>query len=137
MPAATSTHINSEFVRAWIEASLQSSHDGRRNARRVPVHAHDTAERLKPAWITETRKERRCSVLAQDVFSNSRAEQSHPVREPGRHSTTVQRQIGCSGALHNVILPLKCSQSHPRRADPVICNSLSKLYLLPDRFCVK
>src|SRR6185437_8456329 len=53
MPAAPAADMDAEFARQGLEASLERADDARGDARGMPVHAHDGAERLKPERMGE------------------------------------------------------------------------------------
>ncbi len=51
--AAAAADMDSEFARQGLEAALQRADHARGDARGVPVHAHDRAERLEPERVRE------------------------------------------------------------------------------------
>src|SRR6266581_608799 len=55
--SAAAADIDAEFPGSWPEPALQGAHNGGGDARRMPVHSHDRAERLEPERIAEARKE--------------------------------------------------------------------------------
>ena len=57
MLAAPAADMDSEFAGERREAPFQRAYDARRNARRMPVHAHDGAERLEPERMGEPSQE--------------------------------------------------------------------------------
>ena len=98
--AAAAAKIDAELLRTRIHASLQRAHNGSGDSRRVPVHAHDAAERLKPERIAKPREKFADAVVSDNVFGDGRPELFHPLGEPGRHAPAVQRQISESRASH-------------------------------------
>src|ERR1700722_15333210 len=66
----------------------------------MPVHAHHTAECLKPKWVTETSKELRRTIRQQDAFGDSGPKFRHAAGEPGRHASAVERKISRAGPFH-------------------------------------
>src|SRR2546426_12538450 len=71
----------------------------------MPVHSHHCAERLKPEWIAQPRKELGPSISNDDRLGDCRSHLRHPVRQPMRDTPAVQRKIGDSGTLHFAIVP--------------------------------
>ena len=108
--AAPAADVDAELVRPRVQAALQRAHHRRRDARRVPVHAHHAAERLEPERIAQPRQQRRPAVVDAATLS-AIAVPSASIRagQPRRHAAAVQRQIGDAGALHPIILP-DCSR---------------------------
>src|SRR6185437_16516010 len=56
VPASPTTNVNSKFVCRRIETTLKRAHHRRGDSRGVPIHAHHTAEGLKPEGIAQARK---------------------------------------------------------------------------------
>src|SRR5205085_1830600 len=73
---------------------------GSRDSRRMPIHPHHGAQRLKPEWVAEARQEFRPAVSMNDGFDNTGAQLRHAVGEPLRHASAMQWEIGDSGTLH-------------------------------------
>ena len=59
---------------ARFDPALQRAHDGCRDARRVPVHAHHRAQRLEPKGIAQSRQESRGTVIINDRLGDRSAE---------------------------------------------------------------
>src|SRR3989442_8325579 len=54
--AAAAADKNAEFVRPRSETALERAHHGSSDSRRMPIHPHHRAERLKPEWIAQARE---------------------------------------------------------------------------------
>ena len=108
--AAAAADVDAELVRARIESALQRAQHGRRDAGRVPVHAHHAAERLEPERIAQPAEERRMAVVMDDALGDRRAERRHARRQPLRHASAMQRKIGDAGTLH-ILLSLTGSSN--------------------------
>src|SRR5437867_953856 len=59
----------------------------------MPVHSHHCAERLKPEWIAQPRKELGPSISNDDRLGDSRSHLRHPVRQPMRDTRAVESEI--------------------------------------------
>ena len=94
--AAAAADMNSEFARQRLKSSLQRADHARGDARGVPVHAHDRAERLEPERMGEATQQLVAAISVDDRLADDGAEPAHAVREPQRHPPAVQRQIGAS-----------------------------------------
>src|ERR1700723_3358827 len=70
----------------------------------MPVHAHHTAECLKPKWVTETSKQLRHTIRQQDAFGDSGPKFRHAAGKPGRHASAVQRKISRAGPFHACLI---------------------------------
>src|SRR5437868_15145425 len=55
---AAPANVDTEFVRAQGETALERAHHGRGDARRVPIHPHHRAQRLKPKRIAQAGEKR-------------------------------------------------------------------------------
>src|SRR5439155_26962628 len=71
----------------------------------MPVHSHHCAERLKPEWIDQPRKELGTSISDDDRLDDCRSHLRDPARQPMRDTPAVQRKTGNSGTLHFAIVP--------------------------------
>ena len=109
LPSAAAAHEESELVRARIEPALERAHHRRGDAGGVPVHPHHRTERLEPEGIAEAGEERTAPVVVDDGLHDAGAEPLHAARQPGRHASAVERQIGNARALHAFIL---AAQAH-------------------------
>ena len=100
VPPAAAADVQTEFVGPRIEAALERPQHRRRDARRVPVHPHDAAQRLEPERIAQPGQQLGRAVVKQTLSDDRRAERGHPLREPRRHAPAMQRQIGDARAFH-------------------------------------
>ena len=64
--AAAAADMDSEFARQRLEAALQRADHARGDARGVPVHAHDRAERLKPERVSKAAQQLVAAVMVDD-----------------------------------------------------------------------
>ena len=94
--AAPAADMDSEFARQRLEAALERADHARGDARGMPVHPHDSAERLEPERMSEATQELVAAVMVDDRLRDDGAEPGHAVREPQRHPPAVQRQIRAS-----------------------------------------
>src|SRR5579883_766385 len=104
MTSTSSTNVDSEFLRTRIQATLQGTQDGSRDSRRVPVHAHDAPERLKPEGITESREQFRTAIFTHHHLGDCCAQLGHALGKPGRDAPSMQGEIGGAGTTHAPIL---------------------------------
>ena len=74
MLAATAADMNAEFIRQRLEPTLQGADDARRDARGVPVHAHDRAKRLEPEWMRKAAQQLVATVVMNDRLADDDAE---------------------------------------------------------------
>src|SRR3984957_16801919 len=72
--AAAATDMDSEFAREGLKASLQRADDARGDARGMPVHAHDRAERLEPERMSEATQQLVAAISVDDCLSNDGTE---------------------------------------------------------------
>jgi hypothetical protein len=55
--ASAAAHVDAEFVGNRPQPALEGANDAGGDAGRVPVHAHDGAERLEPERMSEPLQE--------------------------------------------------------------------------------
>src|SRR5437660_3607781 len=96
MRAAPAADVNAEFLLQRRQPALESADDTRRDARRVPVHAHHGAEGLEPEGAGETSKQFVPAIVMDDGLRYDRTQPGHPVRQPFGDMSAVQRPIGAS-----------------------------------------
>jgi hypothetical protein len=94
--AASAADMNAEFAGQRLESSLQRPDHARGDARGMPVHAHDRAERLEPERMGEATQQLVAAISVDDRLADYGAEAAHAAREPQGHPPAVQRQIGAS-----------------------------------------
>ena len=99
--AAAAADMDAEFARQRLEPALQRADHARGDARGVPVHAHDGAERLEPERMGEAAQQLVAAVVVHDRLADDGAEPRHAARKPQGHPPAMQRQIGasCSWAM--------------------------------------
>src|SRR5580704_2569156 len=100
MFTAPSANVDTELVRSRVEAAFQRAHHRRRDARRVPIHAHHRTESLEPEGITQTREQLGRAVMEKNALGDRGAEACHAVGQPAGDASTVERKIGVAGASH-------------------------------------
>jgi len=88
--------MDAELAGERGKAALQRADDAGRNPRRMPVHAHHRAERLKPERMGQPPQELVAAVVMDDRLGHHRPEVRHAVGEPPRHGAAMQRKIGAS-----------------------------------------
>ena len=102
MLAAATADAQTKFTVERRQAALERAEHTRGDARRMPVHSHHGAERLKPERMGETAQQFVPAVMVDDGLADDRAKPCHPVRQPFRHVPVMQRQIGTSGSSDHV-----------------------------------
>ena len=96
MPSASTANVQPEFRGTRIESPFERTDDGRSDPRRVPVHAHDRPESLKPIGIADPRKKRRMAIVKEDALDDRGTKLCHAIGEPGRYTTAMQWQVRIS-----------------------------------------
>ena len=71
LPRPPQTYMPNSPARG-IQSPLQRAQHRSGDAGRMPVHAHDRAERLKPVWIAQTGKQLRWAVVIENAFGDRR-----------------------------------------------------------------
>src|SRR5690606_13532337 len=102
MRALAAAHVNAELPLERREPSLERPHDARRNAGRMPIHAHDGAEGLKPERMCEATQHLVATVMKRDRLDDYASETCHASTEPLRNTSAVEREIGTSGSSRHV-----------------------------------
>jgi hypothetical protein len=82
MFAAPPADMDAELARQWREAALQRADHACGDPRRMPVHPHDRAERLKPERVSEAAQQLVAAVMMDDRLADHRAEAGHAVGQP-------------------------------------------------------
>jgi hypothetical protein len=88
--AAPAANMNSEFVSKRRQTALEGADDARRDPGGVPVHSHDSAERLKPEGIGQSSQQLISPIVMHDGLTHDRAKARHPVGQPFGHMPPVQ-----------------------------------------------
>src|SRR5260370_35540724 len=84
MLAAGTAHMDGEFIREGPQAALEGTDDAGGDAGRMPVHAHDGAERLEPKRMSQPLQEFVAAVVVDDRLSDDGPERRHAGRQPRR-----------------------------------------------------
>jgi hypothetical protein len=101
MASASAADMQAELAFERRQTALQRSDDAGRDAGGMPVHSHHRAERLKPEWMRQTAQQLIAPVVMDDRLDNDPSEAGHTRREPCRHMSAVQGQVGAtSRATH-------------------------------------
>ena len=116
MRAPAAADMEPELAGERLQPPLQRTQHARGDARGVPVHAHDGAERLEPERMGEPAQELVPAIVVHDRLRHDRTQPRHALPEPGRHPAMVKGQIGAAARRAKGI-PLE------RRAnDPLPCR---------------
>ena len=99
MRTLAATNMNSQFALERRESALECAEDTGRDAGRMPVHAHDGAERLKPERMCEPAQHFLATIMVHDRFDDDTTESCHSRRQPRRNMPAMQRKIGTAGAM--------------------------------------
>ena len=97
--AAASANVDPQLVRERGQAALQRADHARRNARRMPIHAHHGTERLEPEGMGEAPQQLVAAIMMDDGLADQRAQIGHPISKPLRDAAAVQRKVGRSGFI--------------------------------------
>src|SRR3954469_20790786 len=110
MLATATAHMDAEFVRQGPQPALEGADDAGGDAGRMPVHAHDGAERLKPERMRQPLQEFVAAVMMDDSLADNCAKQGHAFSQPRRNTPAVKRKIGaaCSSCHNCLIWFLRC-----------------------------
>ena len=134
MLAAAAADAQTKFTVERRQPALERTEHTRGDARRVPVHPHYGAERLKPEWMGETAQKFVAAVMVDNGLADDRAKPGHPVRQPFRHVPVMQWQIGTSGSSDHVgsggricILPVLSFRSSPPTAIISLANHILRV----------
>ena len=79
MAPASAADADAELARTRVEAALQRADHAGGDARGVPVHAHDRAERLKPEGIGKAAQKLVAAIMVDDRLGHDGAEPGHPL----------------------------------------------------------
>src|SRR5438067_7931359 len=94
MPPPATAHMDPQLAPERREPALQRADHARGDPRRVPVHSHNGPERLEPEGVSKTPQQLIAPVVMDNCLADHRAQAGHPVREPFRDMSAVQRKIG-------------------------------------------
>ncbi len=101
MRASAAADMEAELGGQRLKTALQGADDRCRDARRMPVHAHDGAEGLEPEGVCEPAQEFVAAIFDHDGFGDHRAELGHALAEPARHAAIVERQVRAASAARH------------------------------------
>ena len=128
MLAATAADMDSQLSLQRAEPALQRADDAGRDARRVPVHAHHRAERLKPERVRQPLQEFVAAVMLHDRLCDDGAKRGHARRQPRRHASAVEREVGAAGAsCHQVLASRELAQLYQLFASATVRNVMEYL----------
>src|SRR6476619_5716588 len=99
MLSAPAADMDAEFVRKRPQPALEGTDNTGRDSGRVPVHAHDCAERLEPEWMGQPLQEFVASVVVDNGLCDDGTEGRHARLKPGRYSPSMKRKNCTSGSF--------------------------------------
>jgi hypothetical protein len=85
MLATAAANVNAEFLPERRQPALEGTDDARRDARRMPVHAHDSPEGLKPERIRKPPQQFIPAIRMDNSLRDNGSEPGHPIGQPPRH----------------------------------------------------
>src|SRR5262245_18853241 len=97
MLAAPAADIDAKLALERCKPPLQRADDARRDAGRMPVHAHHGAERLEPERMRQPLQERVAAVMMDNGLRDDSTQRRHALREPRRYTSAMEREIGAAG----------------------------------------
>ena len=89
--APPAADVDAKLLLERAQTALQSPDYAGRDAGRMPVHSHHSAERLKPERVREAPQELIASVVVDDRLADHRPETGHSLGEPHWHLPAMQR----------------------------------------------
>jgi hypothetical protein len=98
LPAAAA-HVQTKLPRQRVEPAFERPQNAGGDPRRVPVHPHDCAERLKPEGMRKTPQQLVATVVMDDRLAHHSAQARHALRQPRRDASAMERQVGAACAL--------------------------------------
>lgn len=93
MPAAPATDMDAQFAGQWRQPTLERADHAGGNAGRMPVHAHDRTERLKPERVRKPPQQFIAPIAVHDRLAHHCAKPRHPLTQPTRDATSMQGKI--------------------------------------------
>src|SRR6266849_6044181 len=102
MLASPAAHMQAELPLDGGKAALQRTENARRDTRRMPVHPHHGAERLKPKRVRQATHDLLAAVVKDDRLDQNASEPRHAQGEPRWNLPTVKRKIGATGTTAHV-----------------------------------
>ena len=79
MFAASSADVNAELMTERHQSAFEGTKNARRNAGRMPVHAHNGAKRLKPEGICESSQQLVPTIVMDNGLGHDGTEPRHPI----------------------------------------------------------
>jgi hypothetical protein len=105
MASAAATNMDAQLLLERLQPALQRADDAGSDARRMPVHPHYRAERLKPERMRETAKQLVAAVVVDNRFADHGAKPGHAVSEPSWDTPAMQGQISGSRVTGHLQIP--------------------------------
>jgi hypothetical protein len=75
--AFAAADVNPDLALDWSQSALQGADNARGDAGRMPVHAHDCPEGLKPKRVRESAQKFISAIFVHDGFRNNAAQGRH------------------------------------------------------------
>src|SRR6476469_5332073 len=94
--SAATAHMDAKFVLHWSKRAFQGAHHTRGDTGRMPVHAHDSTERLKPKGMSKTAQQLIAPAMLHDRSTDHGTETGHAIHKPARHASAMKRKEGTS-----------------------------------------
>ena len=94
--APAATDMDAEFALQGCEPALERADDARRDAGRMPVHAHDRTEGLKPEGVRQPPQEFVAAVVMHDRLAHDGAQRGHALPQPRRHTPAMEGKISAA-----------------------------------------
>src|SRR6185312_2879783 len=111
MLATPAADVNAELALQRHEPALERADDAGGDPRGMPVHAHDSAERLEPERMGEPLQILVAAVMMHDRLGDHGTERGHASAEPRRHPPAMERKISAAGAIgHGFRFVRRCEQ---------------------------
>src|SRR5689334_21575392 len=101
MSPALTTHIQPNLTLNRRKPTLESRYHTRRDPRRMPIHAHDSAEALKPEWMCQAPQQLIPTVVKEDCLHDDAPQGCHARNQPRWYVTTVQWQVGATSSIRH------------------------------------
>ena len=96
MRAPAAADMQAKLMRARTEAPFQRADHAGGDARGMPIHPHDGAERLKPKGMRQTTQEFVPPIMMDDRLRDDRPEPRHALPKPRWNPAVMKRQIGAA-----------------------------------------
>ncbi|MDB6166637.1 MAG: hypothetical protein JWQ83_1777 [Lacunisphaera sp.] len=103
MLASAAADVDPQFVAEGRQPALQGADDAGRDARGMPVHAHDGTERLEPERMRQPGQQFFAPVMVDDGLADHGAERRHAVGQPLRDAAAMQGKVRAAAAAGHLI----------------------------------